>query len=193
MSTCARRRKRCYVTIALREPDSETRAAAVLGELADTDGDVRAMLVRVLGKLGGPQALAVIRASRAYEDERVVDAAVRALAAWPDAEVLDDLLNIARESKNTAHAVLALRGYVRLVDQPGRSYAFGVVRTPGRSAARWRSGSRTSGSCWERSATYRTRTHSGPSRRICVSRSCRTKPRRQCCKSHAPWRPSSRM
>lgn len=106
------------VEIALGIDDEQQRPEHVLAVLDDTGGAARASLIRVLGRIGGRRALQTIRAEYPGPDTQVVDAAVRALANWPDPEVIYDLLMIARTSTSQAHAVLALRGYVRLVRLP---------------------------------------------------------------------------
>ncbi|MFQ5806252.1 MAG: HEAT repeat domain-containing protein, partial [Phycisphaerae bacterium] len=106
------------VKTSLRIDDVEQRAEPVLAVLDDTVGALKASLVRVLGRIRGGRALDAIRAARQVEDADVVDAAVRALASWPDPEVTGDLLDVARTSPSETHRVLALRGYVRLVRLP---------------------------------------------------------------------------
>jgi HEAT repeat protein len=106
------------VKTALRVDDVEQRALPVLAVLNGTGGTVKASLIRVLGRIGGNGVLQAIRAARPAAEAEVVDAAVRALANWPNPEVLDDLLDIARTSTSETHQVLALRGYVRLVRLP---------------------------------------------------------------------------
>ncbi len=104
---------------ALRVDGVEQRAMPVLAVLESTSGAPKASLIRVLGRIGGGRALGAIRTVRGSVEDEVVDAAVRALANWPDPEVMDDLLDIAQSSPSQTHAVLAVRGYVRLVRLPG--------------------------------------------------------------------------
>jgi len=106
------------VETALRVDEVEQRAEPLLAALEGTSGVPRASLIRVLGRVGGARALEAIRAARGSAAGEVVDAAVRALANWPDPEVMDDLLDVARSSSSDTHRVLALRGYVRLVRLP---------------------------------------------------------------------------
>ena len=94
--------------------DESARATPVLARLAATTGQGRAPLVRVLGRIGGPDALDAVRAALADEGE-VGGAAVRALANWSDIEALPDLYELASANTVEEHRVLALRGYVRLV------------------------------------------------------------------------------
>ncbi|MHC4198510.1 MAG: ThuA domain-containing protein [Planctomycetota bacterium] len=90
-------------------------AGPVLAELGRATGPVRVSLLRVLGKLGGEAALSAVRSSLKSGSTEVATAAVRALAEWPDASVLPDLLAAARSAgTNTVQRVLALRGFAQL-------------------------------------------------------------------------------
>ncbi len=72
-------------------------------------------LLRVLGKIGDDTALPLIRQALNDPEPTVVDAAVRALADWPTGMARDDVLAIARTSKNLTYKVLALRAFVRMI------------------------------------------------------------------------------
>ncbi len=72
-------------------------------------------MLQVLGEIGDRTALPVLRASLADGNVEVQTAAIRALSAWPTAEPLPDLQEVAQVSGNTVHQVLALRGYVHLL------------------------------------------------------------------------------
>lgn len=101
-------------------------AKPVLAAYARADGAARASLVRILGRVGGDEALRTLRAAAADASSEVRDAAVRALAAWPTTDVLDDLLALAASAPQENLRVLALRGYVRLLRLPND-------RTPGQT------------------------------------------------------------
>jgi len=94
----------------------EGSADAVLAGLEGADAATRAVLLHALGRVGGAKALAAVRAAVADKDEPVQDAAVRALSDWPDLAAAEPLIELARSAAKTTHQVLALRGYVRLVD-----------------------------------------------------------------------------
>ena len=102
------------VTICQKNSDAAGRSKPVLDRLAQTEGAAREPLLNVLAKLGGPAALGAVVAETAVKDDDRRTAAVRVLAAWPDTVAVAPLLKIARESKNLAHHVLAIRGCVRL-------------------------------------------------------------------------------
>ncbi len=71
-------------------------------------------LLRVLAACGGAEALPAIRPYLTGPDAGLRDAAVRALANWPDTSAAADLLNVAKDSDSATHWNLALRGYLRL-------------------------------------------------------------------------------
>ena len=106
------------VAVCRRIEDAVQRAELVLAAWDEAGPTTRASLVQVLGRVGGPMALDTIRNAVRSADGEVVDAAVHALAKWPSAEVLNDLLDIVQHSENKTHRVLALQGYVRLLGQP---------------------------------------------------------------------------
>ncbi|MBN2023813.1 MAG: HEAT repeat domain-containing protein, partial [Pirellulales bacterium] len=95
------------------EPDR--RADAVLAAIEKSSGRDLAALLPVLGRIGAPRALAVIRDAVKNPDPAVHRAAVTALANWPDATVAAELLDLAKNEEHEASRVRALRGYIRVV------------------------------------------------------------------------------
>jgi hypothetical protein len=104
--------------VCLRNEAEAERAAPLLIAWEGATVADRASLVRILGRVGGSAALAQVRTAAKSDEETLVDAAVRALAAWPTAEPLDDVLAIAGTSASKAHRVLALQGYLRMLGLP---------------------------------------------------------------------------
>jgi len=96
----------------------DARATAVLAALPKASGAARCSLLRVLGRLGGAKALEAVRTALKTDSEALRDAAIRALADWPDASPAADLLEVARTTKSVAHNVLALRGALRVLALP---------------------------------------------------------------------------
>ena len=101
-----------------RIPDDEGQANPVLKALPGAQGQTKAALVGILSRLAGARALEAVKGAIKDADPAVQDAAIRALADWPDFSAADDLLALARSAGNDRHKVLALRGYVRLVGLP---------------------------------------------------------------------------
>jgi len=96
--------------------DANRQAEKILAAAAVTkETDDKCSLLRVLGKIGGSDALAVLRMSLHNKQIDVQTAAIRALSDWPDSRPMDALLEVARNSDNRVHRILALRGFVRLI------------------------------------------------------------------------------
>jgi HEAT repeat protein len=74
----------------------------------------RVVLLEQLGRLGGSEALEIIRSALNDGKEPVRAAAFRALAGWPDAQALPDLLGLAQSEIVPGRRTLAFRGCVRL-------------------------------------------------------------------------------
>ncbi|MHC4388828.1 MAG: HEAT repeat domain-containing protein [Planctomycetota bacterium] len=121
MQTEAERKEaeRCVAAVARKLDKENQRAEAVLSALTTvTDIQGRRSLLSVLGKIGDDSALPVLHAALKDKDTRVQDAAVRALADWPDAAPAAALIELARSAPEKIHRVLALRGYIRMVSLP---------------------------------------------------------------------------
>jgi type 1 glutamine amidotransferase/HEAT repeat protein len=102
------------LAIGKRIADPEKRVRPVVEALPRSVDPVKVGLLRVLAGFGGSEALDAVRRSLKGEQARVRDAAVRALASWPDASAAADLLNVAKDSDSATHRSLTLRGYLRL-------------------------------------------------------------------------------
>jgi HEAT repeat protein len=76
--------------------------------------DSRNALLGLLPGCGDATALAALKTAAADSDFRVRDAAVRALADWPDASAWQALTGIYRQPGSEAVRALALRGLVRI-------------------------------------------------------------------------------
>jgi HEAT repeat protein len=92
-------------------------AEPVLAALSGAgSAQVRASLLRVLGRIAHASALPDLYRSAQDTDAGVKDAAIRALAEWPTGEPATVLLGIASNaSASQVHRVLALRGYVAMI------------------------------------------------------------------------------
>lgn len=92
--------------------DGRLRSAAAVRVWKTSSDAQRVVLLDLLPELGGAEGLQLITSSLA--DSVLRDAAVRALSAWPEAEAVPPLMELARTGKTLTHRVLALRGCVRL-------------------------------------------------------------------------------
>ena len=94
--------------------DEAQRVAPILAALEGADAKAKAALLMVLGRIGSPKALNVLKASLNDPAVEVQDAAVRALSNWPDEGAAPELLNVAKTHRDLKLQVLALRGYVNV-------------------------------------------------------------------------------
>jgi len=88
--------------------------------LKSADPATRTIALKALAAAGGPEALALVVTVTKDTNEELQDEAVRTLSAWPntwpeDAGVAGPLLDLARNGKKKSHQILALRGYLQLV------------------------------------------------------------------------------
>jgi len=113
------------LTQALRRSGEEA-GAEVLQEMhadADVPLAARQSVIQVLGNLGAPSSLPVLREALASEEAEIQAAALAALSAWPDATPREDLIAFARVTESEAQRNEALEGYVRMLRMAGRQGA----------------------------------------------------------------------
>lgn len=117
-----------FAGICRREVEPEPCAAPVLAALLEAGAPARACLLGMLSDAGGAAALAAVRERLRDESGEVREAAVRALADWPSDDAAPDLLEIAgSEGEEVRLRVLALRGYVRQIEDKREWWAKGTV------------------------------------------------------------------
>ncbi|MCY2993569.1 MAG: ThuA domain-containing protein, partial [Planctomycetota bacterium] len=95
--------------------DPAARLGPLTAALSNAAVQVKPSCLRVLSGFGGVEALAAVRPYLAESEAALRDAAVRAVARWPDVSAAGDLLKIAQSSDNATQRLLSVRGYLRLV------------------------------------------------------------------------------
>jgi HEAT repeat protein len=80
--------------------------------------DLRMIGLHTMATVGGPDALAAVKAAVEDKEELVQDEAVRVLSTWPnnwpeDSGAADVLASLAKSGKKMNHQVLGLRGYLQ--------------------------------------------------------------------------------
>src|SRR5439155_4849148 len=85
---------------------------------SSTDPGVRISLLNVLSTVGNSAALPVLRQALQDPSTEIRRAALNALSGWPTAEPMEDLLTLARSADDPVRQILALRGYIKLVQIP---------------------------------------------------------------------------
>jgi len=109
--------ERAVLETGSRLPDVSLRLAPVLAALGTAPNEAKPSLIRVLGGIGGAQALDAVRGQLDQADSAVRDAVVRTFANWADTAAAPDLLRLAQTADETSHRVLAMRGYLRLAGE----------------------------------------------------------------------------
>lgn len=108
----------------LESPDAQP----VVDGLDKADSAAKPHLLAVLSRIGGQKALDSVRGQVSSKDNQVKTAAIRALADWPDAAPLSDLMKIAKTDRDSTSRVLALRGYIKLLGIPANRGAAETVK-----------------------------------------------------------------
>ena len=110
------------VAVSRKLADEAGRADPTLAALRTaSSAAAKASLLRVLRGLAGAKALAAAQAALKDADPKVQDAAIRALADWPDPGPVAALMDVLRTATNETGRVVALRGCVRLLGLAGAS------------------------------------------------------------------------
>ncbi|MCY3021716.1 MAG: HEAT repeat domain-containing protein [Planctomycetota bacterium] len=101
--------------ICTRATDKEPCGQAVLAALDKaTTPAARSALLRVTPRIKTESALAAVRKAMSDKDADVSEAATRTLTEWPESGAVPYLVELAKTTTNQAHAVLAIRGCLRL-------------------------------------------------------------------------------
>ena len=102
--------------VASRAKDKSAAAQKIIALTQTAAPQQLAPLFEVLALLGGKEALAAVSSSAGSSNEEVKDAAIRALANWPDFPATNALLVIASDPHaKRVHNVLAVQAVARLV------------------------------------------------------------------------------
>ncbi len=113
--------ERALSAVCIKTDNPQSAAGKLTSLLARAKPAQKAGLLRVLSAVGGPEALAAVRAAANDADGQVSDAAVRALCSWKTADAAPDLLTLARTSPEPSRKTAALQGYINLVRDDGLS------------------------------------------------------------------------
>ncbi|MBE0536991.1 MAG: DUF1080 domain-containing protein [Phycisphaerae bacterium] len=113
-----REAERSVTAVSQKIANPERRADAVVSALAKTiDTAARCSLLRVLGQIGNDTALTAVTGLLEDDNPPVRDAAVRALTEQSSSRALDALAKVFSKPANETHRIVALRGYVRLLQR----------------------------------------------------------------------------
>jgi hypothetical protein len=100
-----------------RSPPERSKDVVAAYEKAEA-ADLRSSLLQVMGQAGTSQVLPVLRAATKDSNPDIVRGAILGLTDWPGEEPMNDLLALAGETQSASHRILALRGFLNLVQLP---------------------------------------------------------------------------
>jgi HEAT repeat protein len=106
--------EQALMTACTRTGDPQAMAGKLIGNLEKAKPPQKAVLLRVLAAVGGPDALKAVQASVDSSDADVRAAAIRALSTWKSVDAAPHLLTLAKEAKEPSERTLFLRGYLGL-------------------------------------------------------------------------------
>jgi len=130
------------VAVCGKAEDPASCTARLVARLPNAGPAQKAALVRVLGAVGGKQALEAVREAASDADKDVHTTAIRALSSWKTPDVIPHLLAVAKAADDPRDRTLALRGYLGWASRtkggvPGRERiqmcqtAADLAQTPG--------------------------------------------------------------
>jgi hypothetical protein len=89
----------------------------VVAALPKAGAEPKQALLRILRRFGGPKALEAVRKATKDADAAVKETALHALFEWQSDDALPDLKELARTAPTPTFKILALHGYIRLIQQ----------------------------------------------------------------------------
>ncbi len=107
--------EQAVIAVCTKADNPELYTEKLISLLAEAQPAQKGALLRVLGVIGGTDALRVVCAAVNDRNAEVRAAAIRVLCAWKTADAAPDLLALARQSPNSSRKTAALRGYISLV------------------------------------------------------------------------------
>lgn len=106
------------VTVAEKIPDRNRRAELILDKYASTrELQARVSMLRVLGKIGDPHAVSLLKKERASSDSTIGQAAFRAMADWPGDDFKAEMKKLAQSNDDEKTKILALRAYIQMLNK----------------------------------------------------------------------------
>lgn len=111
------------IVVTAYKSNSDSLATQIMLSALSHSNDIqtRRSLLLVLAKVGHSSALPAFKKAMLDSSETLQTAAITALAEWSTDAPMKELETIIRESSNSTHRTLALRGFVRMANLPGEN------------------------------------------------------------------------
>jgi HEAT repeat protein len=110
-------------SVCSRADDQASCASLLVSRLTKATPAQKGAIQKVLGVIGGTNALNAVRQAVNDSNAQVSDTAIRMLCSWRTADAAPDLLALVKNSSDRARKTAALRGYINLVRDENLSTA----------------------------------------------------------------------
>ncbi|MBX9791008.1 MAG: DUF3395 domain-containing protein [Pirellulales bacterium] len=101
----------------LRMPDRDACAGQLASAMPKASATTQAVVLEILGAMGGTKALETIDAAMKTGDSQLQDVGSRVLGEWLSIDAAPVLLDLSKRATDDKYRVRALRGYIRLARQ----------------------------------------------------------------------------
>lgn len=107
--------EQAVTALCLKDDNRQSYTSKLTGLLARAKPPQKGSLLRILGVIGGTDALSAVRAAVNDRNADVSAAAIRVLCGWKTADAAPDLLALAKSAPDPSQKTAALVGYINLV------------------------------------------------------------------------------
>jgi HEAT repeat protein len=109
--------ERALKAACVRMPDREACAKELAAAMERSPAATKISLLKILGAVGGTEALASIGSAAKANDSELQDASSRLLGEWMTIDAAPVLLDLSKTAPGDKYRVRALRGYIRIARQ----------------------------------------------------------------------------
>jgi len=107
--------ERALIAVCMKADNPQSYTMKLTSLLVQARPEQKSTLLRILGVIGGTNALKAVRSAVNEPNAQVRAAAIRVLCGWKTADAAPDLLALAKGSPDSSRKTAALRGYISLV------------------------------------------------------------------------------
>ena len=107
--------EKAVISACQRVSEGDKQSDAIFNVYAASGAAEKAVLMPLLGRLGGSKVLEIVRAALASDNADEYENGLQAICNWPDASAAGDLLKLAQNAKTPEQRVRALRAMARVV------------------------------------------------------------------------------
>jgi HEAT repeat protein len=107
--------EKAVAAVCRRGGDATQYVDTLIAKMASAPTAGKSSLLTLLGQIGGEKAYSTLSTAIGDTDETIRDAAIRALAEFPDSRPTEALLVLSQNATKPANKIIGLRGYVRMI------------------------------------------------------------------------------